>query len=338
MTVGPVDCATPNASAISASANVTSTTADPNPAANNAASASVQASNAAPVITAAGALETTVECHTAYSDPGATAQDSCEGPVAVTASSTVDVNTVGTYAVTYDALDRAGSHAAAVSRTVHVADTTAPAVAMAGPAVMTVECATGFADPGATASDSCAGALPVTVVGAVDTGTPGSYALGYSAVDPSGNAASAMRMVTVADTTAPQMNLAVQTVAMGPPNHKYRTFSIADMVAAVTDGCDATAGVGGVVITRVSSDEAVDGKGDGHTSSDIMIAGDCRSVQLRSERSGGGNGRVYTVVLQVKDAAGNATQKSVQVMVPASGGSDLAVNDGPAYTVNSSCQ
>src|SRR5262249_10782717 len=107
LTVAPIDCSTPDASFIVASASVTSTTADPNPAANNASSASVQVSNAPPLITVSGALDTTIECATAFTDPGATAEDACDGPVAVSASSTVDVSTVGTYAVTYNATDRA---------------------------------------------------------------------------------------------------------------------------------------------------------------------------------------------------------------------------------------
>jgi hypothetical protein len=62
-----------NASAINASANVASTTSDPNPAPNNAASVAVQVLNAPPVITANGALDMTVECATPFTDPGATA-------------------------------------------------------------------------------------------------------------------------------------------------------------------------------------------------------------------------------------------------------------------------
>ena len=43
---------------------------------------------------------------------------------------------------------------------------------------------------------------------------------------------------------------------------------------------------------------------------------DCRSTQLRVERSGCGNGRVYTVFLHVTDLVGNRTDTTVKVLVP----------------------
>ncbi|HXU62913.1 MAG TPA: hemolysin, partial [Polyangia bacterium] len=106
---------------------------------------------------------------------------------------------------------------------------------------------------------------------------------------------------------------------------------------AVTDRCDASLGLAGAVITQVTSDEAEDSKGSGHTRSDIVIAADCRSAQLRIERDGGGNGRVYTIGLRAQDASGNRTATTVQVMVP----QDLlapALDDGPHYTVVSACR
>src|SRR6185369_7542806 len=148
------------------------------------------------------------------------------------ASSTVNVSTVGTYAVTYDATDHAGGHAAPAVRTVHVTDTTPPTVTALGASPALVECATAFVDPGATATDSCAGALSVTVSGAVDVGTPGSYALAYTAADPSGNSAAAARLVTVADSTAP-----VITVAGANPARVECATAFTDPGASATDSC-----------------------------------------------------------------------------------------------------
>jgi endo-1,4-beta-xylanase len=254
------DCATPDGAGIVASASITSTTADPNPAPNNTASAAVQVSNPPPVITAAGALDVRAECHTSYTDPGATAVDACEGPVAVSSSSNVAVNTVGTYAVTYRATDRAGGQATPVVRTVHVTDTTPP---------------------------------QLTVV--------------------------AGRTLT-------------------PPDHMYRTFAVASLVSGASDTCDTTVGAGSVVITQVTSDEADNGNGDGNTLNDIVIAGDCRSVQLRAELGAPSNGRVYTVTLRVKDASGNSTTKTVNMTVPFGVPNATAVDDGPAVTVASACR
>ena len=259
LTVVQNDCSQPDAAGIVASASVKSTTADPNPALNNGASATIQVSNPPPVITANGPLASIVECHTSYTDPGATAVDACDGPVQVVTSGGVDVNTVGTYGIQYDAADSAGGQATPVVRTVQVSDTTPP-------------------------------------------------------------------------------QLGVLTVApMTPPDHRYVTFPIASLVSAATDSCDAGLDLASVVITQATSDEPDKGNGDGNTINDIVIAADCRSVQLRAERAGPQNGRVYTVTLQVKDAAGNSTTKTVKVTVPHDDSGAPAVDSGVAQTVTSAC-
>jgi hypothetical protein len=88
----------------------------------------------------------------------------------------------------------------------------------------------------------------------------------------------------------------------------------------------------------VTSDEPEDaaGAGDGHTTNDIVIAANCKSVQLRAERKNNGNGRVYTITFKVTDASGNVSMASAKVTVPHSQ-NGLAVDDGPSYTVLSSC-
>ncbi len=56
-------------------------------------------------------------------------------------------------------------------------------------------------------------------------------------------------------------------------------------------------------------------KGSGHTSTDWKITGD-HTLTLRAERSGTGNGRVYTITIQATDVSGNTAQKTVTVSVP----------------------
>jgi hypothetical protein len=336
LTVMETDCSVKTGSGITASASVTSTTADPNPAANNTASVTIQVSNPPPVISARGELSVTTECAIPYADQGATAVDACDPMISVSSDSTVNSSVVGNYTVTYTASDSAGGQATPVVRSVQVVDTTPPVVTPSGPNPMTVECATSFTEPGATASDTCAGTLPVTETGAVDITKVGSYTLVYSAVDPSSNSASASRLVTVADKTAPQLSL-IAGASMSPPDHSYRLFTVPGLVTAASDSCDATVGVGSVVITKVTSDEPDNGNGDGNTVNDIVIATDCHSVQLRSERAGPLNGRVYTVTLRVTDASGNSTTKSVKLTVPLSDTSGPAVDDGPMNTVLSTC-
>jgi hypothetical protein len=61
-------------------------------------------------------------------------------------------------------------------------------------------------------------------------------------------------------------------------------------------------------------------------------------VQLRAERDGNGNGRVYTIHFRVTDAAGNVGTKTAKVSVPKSqGNGGAAVEDTPQYTVNGTC-
>jgi len=219
-----------------------------------------------------------------------------------------------------------------------IADTVAPTITLNGPNPMTVECHTTFVDPGATADDGCAGSFPATASGTVNVDVPGAYLITYNASDPSGNAAVPVsRTVNVVDTIAPTINLNGQTLSMWPPNHNYQTFNVTDFVVSVSDGCDTSLGVGDVVISRVTSDELENGSGDGNTTNDIVIAGDCKSVQLRAERAGSGDGRVYTITFTVQDASGNVGTATATVFVPQSQNSGPAVDSGPHYTVNGSC-
>jgi len=74
----------------------------------------------------------------------------------------------------------------------------------------------------------------------------------------------------------------------------------------------------GVVSCRVisvTSSEPDNGLGDGDTAGDIEITGDL-NVLLRAERSGNGNGRIYTLTVECKDEAGNASTGTATVTVP----------------------
>jgi hypothetical protein len=150
--------------------------------------------------------------------------------------------------------------------------------------------------------------------------------------------ATATQTVTVVDNQSPALTLTGAQTALWPPNHQYETVSVAQLVASASDNCGGNL-TAGVVIAKVTSDEPEDaqGGGDGNTLNDIVIAADCKSVQLRAERQGGGNGRVYTITFKVKDAAGNTTTATAKVSVPKSQNGNPAVDDGPAYTVMGSC-
>jgi hypothetical protein len=106
---------------------------------------------------------------------------------------------------------------------------------------------------------------------------------------------------------------------------------------SVKDNCRSRVGIAGVVITKVTSDEPDNSGGDGSTTDDIVIAPDCKSVQLRAERVNNGNGRVYTITLKVVDANGNVSTATAKVTVPHAQNGPAAVDDGPQFTVVSNC-
>ena len=125
----------------------------------------------------------------------------------------------------------------------------------------------------------------------------------------------------------------MENTILWPPNHKYHTINIADYIISVSDICDAEVGIEDVIITSVTSDEPeeVKGNGDGKTFDDIVITGD-QTVDLRSERQGKGNGRVYTIFFEVADISGNVATGSIIIEVPHNVGS-VTIDDGPSYTV-----
>ena len=160
-------------------------------------------------------------------------------------------------------------------------------------------------------------------------------------VTTSGTCGTATQSATLTVTSAtPVINLSTTSVTMWPPNHQYQTFNVSDFVSSATAGCDSHDVTSSVVIQKVSSDELEDNPTgmDGSTLNDIVIAPDCKSVQLRRERDGGLNGRVYTITFKVTDNFGNTGTATVKVNVPVNH-NGTAVDDGPAagYTVNSLC-
>ena len=78
----------------------------------------------APVISLEGAASVSLEAGTAYTDAGATATDNIDGSItsSIVTVNPVDIDTVGTYTVTYNVSDAAGNAATAVTRSVEVVE------------------------------------------------------------------------------------------------------------------------------------------------------------------------------------------------------------------------
>ena len=123
---------------------------------------------------------------------------------------------------------------------VNIADTAAPVIHLNGDNPLTVECHTAFADPGATASDTCAGGVPVNASGTVDADTPGSYEIHYTASDGT-HTAEATRVVNVVDTTPPVISCPSDIVVVLPPNSPATSTNVSYPAVTATDSC--TSGV-----------------------------------------------------------------------------------------------
>ena len=82
-----------------------------------------------------------------------------------------------------------------------------------------------------------------------------------------------------------------------------------------------------VQITGVTQDEPTNGLGDGDTAIDAIISANHDSAQLRVERSGNRDGRVYRVYFTASDFEGGSSGW-VKVMVPKSKKTDAAIDSG----------
>jgi hypothetical protein len=83
-----------------------------------------------------------------------------------------------------------------------------------------------------------------------------------------------------------------------------------------------------IAITDVTQDEPVSGPGSGNTAPDAAnVAG--ASVDIRAERSGLGDGRVYHILFTATDDQGATCEGDVTVSVPHDQSGAPAVDSAP---------
>jgi VCBS repeat-containing protein len=291
-----------------------------------------------PVITLNGEPTLTYGAATGYADAGANVTDACDGTITPVVTSTYVERRTGKFTITYTATDASGNQSVS-ERTVNVVDTDAPVLTLKGSPTMTVTCPSCYEEPGATATDAFEPGPTVAISGTVGM-VPGTYTVSYTATDASGNVSTARRTVTVVDNTAPVVTGLPAPIQLWSPNHRMERFTLAGLGITASDvGCYAPAQQQNMTqyvrIVRITSDEADNGLGDGDTAGDIVIDG-CQSFQVRVERSGKGNGRVYTVMLEVRDGAGNTTPAAFEVHVAKSQGKNgAAIKDADVTTISS---
>jgi hypothetical protein len=160
-----------------------------------------------------------------------------------------------------------------------------------------------------TARDNCPG-VTVTCAPAAGFAFPkGQTTVTCTAADTSGNTVACRFKVTVTDNEAPVITReSTSPSVLWPPNHKMVEIMVN---YDSTDNCEENCRL------TVVSNERDNGLGDGDTPNDIEIL-DAHRVRLRSERSGLGSGRVYTITITCTDNTGNSTTKTVRVTVPKS--------------------
>ena len=136
--------------------------------------------------------------------------------------------------------------------------------------------------------------------------TPYAIAFGYAG-DANFTDAAAASSLRVIDTTAPLIGAVTTTPDdLGAPTHKMTDVTV-DYTATDFSGAP-------VCSLSVASNEAPNATGDGNTAVDWAVI-DAHRVQLRSERSGIGSGRIYTISIACTDAAGNTSGAAAMVRV-----------------------
>jgi hypothetical protein len=210
-------------------------------------------------------VECTSPSGAAVTFANATASDNCVGVTTSCAPASGSTFPLGSTSDACTATDPSNNRASCTFN-VSVVDTTKPTVTVSGASSLSVECATPFSDPGATANDICAGNLPVTTSGIVDAASVGDYLLTYAASDPSGNIGRATRSITVVDTTPPTLICSAPITAECTGNASaavsFPVSAIDSCVGALTPGCTLPSGSLFPLGTTTETCSASDGNGN----------------------------------------------------------------------------
>lgn len=289
-----------------------------------------------PSVTLNGPISTNIECHTAFLDPGAMGSDACAGLVPVTIFGSVNTNVPGYYFLNYVATGPSGL-STTNTRTVHIVDTTPPVVTILGPNPTTNECHAAVPDPGATASDACAGSLAVLRNSSVNPNVPGVYTITYTATDPSGNSSTNVRTVYIVDTTPPSVTLS----GSSPISVVWNT-SFTDPGATASDLCAGgnvvLATNGTVDITTPGSYTlkyiATDSSGNSATNTRLVNVITNQSPAITSQPSGVTTNAGATVTFSVAASGGNLSYAWLKNGSPLSDGGNISGSAMPDLTLS----
>jgi hypothetical protein len=158
------------------------------------------------------------------------------------------------------------------------------------------------------------GGGPVSITACVVNGLGlGSHIATIAVSDGNNTPVTANATIQVVDHASPTIAPMANTYILWPPNHQMVDIAIS---ANASDNS-------GIVHLRasVSSSETIEGLGDGDLAPDWIepVINESESTvtfKLRSERSGKGNGRVYSVVITASDDSGNSSSSTIDIKVP----------------------
>lgn len=132
--------------------------------------------------------------------------------------------------------------------------------------------------------------------GSVTVTSEGTTRVTYFAIDKAGNVETAHSLALNIDKTPPSITgMPGADCALWPPNHKM-------VDVATVSATDALSGMAAFDVSGESNEPP------NNKDPDVVITGsglDPRAIQLRAERAGGGNGRIYTLTATATDEADN---------------------------------
>ena len=242
-----------------------------------------------------------------WDDPTATDFGRGDLPVTCTPASG-GVFELGTAGIDCRATDPAGN-TATESFTVTVQDTTPPGLQV--PADI-VRHATSPSGAVATYETSASDPVDLSVDIVCDPSSGSTFPLGQTVVtctatDDSGNSTIDTFTVTVGN-SAPSCVATPSTPLIWPPNHQLVPIAINGVTDPDGDGVT-------IRIDSIFQDEPTNDAGDGNTPVDGFGIG-TSLAQIRAERSGRGNGRVYRIGFTATDSIGASCSGAVGVAVP----------------------
>ena len=281
---------------------------------------SVVDSTAPGIVSVAGPISVSVGANCQAAIPGVTtavvATDNCSAANQLTFSQNPVVGTsvgLGQHTVAVTVSDPAGNTASA-NVLVNVVDATAPTIVSAP---LSVTVSVGNSCQGAVpnvlgdvvATDNCTAAGQLTVTQSPAAGTllaTGPHTITVTVTDASGNSATKQVTLLIKDNTAPVTNsLSVTPNVLTPPNHMIIPVTVS---VSATDNCDPAPKS---KIISITCNEASD-------PGDFQITGDLTANLVATRNPG--NGRVYSITVEVSDVSGNTTTGVVTVTVPKGNG------------------